>query len=332
MREFNPQILRGFGLKAKNIKYEFGSYICNTNDGLKIIKSINLSKDSILFIHSAKEHLYKNGFRNIDRYSISKNNVPYYEFNKNLYVVKKYLNGEECNLLDLSNILYSVKTLAKMHNASVGLVPMEGSKVSFKYSNLKNEYVKHYRELTNIYKKIKRYSKWNDFDIVFIKNYKHYFSNAKEAKELLIESNFDKLVKEANQNRVFCHNKFTNHNVQISADDIMIINFDDCCYKLPICDLVRFMEKALRKSDWDIKVGVGIIEMYDKYRNLSKDELNVIYYMLLFPEKFWLLCNQHYNTRRNWMPKIYQVKMQKIIEQQNIKQKFLDKFRGELNI
>lgn len=330
MREFNPQILRAFGLKPKAVKRAFGSHICETNEGLKMVKTVNIPVECLLFIHSAKEHLNRQGFSNIDRFNETDYGLPYYEYNKNIYVVKNWIDGEECDFTDFDSIKWATEKLANMHVASKGMKPLESSRISNKLGLIPEAFEKHYRELTYMYKKVRKSSRWNDFDILFIKNYNDYIEDAFEAKEVMKESSYSALIKKARDEKVFCHDKFTNHNLQIAKDQMMIINFEHCCYKLPLNDLLRFYEKIMRKCEWDEKKGFEILDIYSRVKGLSNNELRVFYAMMLFPDKYWRLSNQHYNTRRHWMPKIYDVKMNELVHHKEVKKEFLKTLKSNL--
>lgn len=323
MREFNPQVLRAFNLKVKSSKRAFGSHICETNKGIKIVKVENLSNESIQFVHSAKEHLYGKGFTNIDRYNLSHSGQPYYEFNRKTYVVKDWLDGEECNFQDKEQILLATKNLALFHQAAIHLVPEEGSRIVNKLGGLPEAFGRHYKELTYMYKKIRKNSRWNDIDLMFIKNYKDYMEDAKEAIDAMSKVNYDKVLEKAKENKVFCHDKFTNHNLQIRDNNFMITNFEYICFKIQLYDLLRFFEKVMRKMDWDQELGMLLLKTYNDVKGFTDEEYKIFYAMLLFPDKYWRLSNQHYNTRRHWMPKVCYVKMNELIEQKDLKKDFL---------
>lgn len=329
MREFNPQILRAFGLKSKSVKRAFGSHICETNRGLKIVKSENLSGESLLFVHSGKEHLYNQGFNNMDRYNLTNNGLPYYEFNKKTYVVKDWLDGEECDFTDFDQVKWATENLARLHKGACGLNPIEGSRISNKLGGMPEAFERHYKELTYMYKKVRKSSRWNEIDILFIKNYADYMEDAKEAKELVKESSYNRVLARAKEGRTFCHEKFTNHNIQIKDDIMMITNFEHICYKLQLYDLLRFFEKVMRKCDWDIDKGMAILDSYQRVKGMDQDEYTLFYAMLLFPDKYWRLSNQHYNTRRHWMPKICYVKMNELVSQKELKKAFLNEMKKD---
>jgi len=329
MRELNPQILKAFNLRSKNSKRMFGAYYCETNKGLKIVKETHLEQGKVLFVHSAKEHLIKNGFENIDRYCISKEGLPYFEYNKNTYVIKDWIEGKECNFQNETEIQRATKVLAEMHNASRGMKPIQDSIISMYYGELPMKTVKNYKELIRIYKNTRNRGKWTNFDVSFLKSYKKYSEDMVEALEVLEKCNYEKLVNDGKVDNIFCHNKYTNHNIQLDERGIMITNFDNCGYQLPVFDFQMFVEKIMSKNDWDIKIGLGLIDEYCKTKPLSKDEYQLLYFLLLFPKKYWKLCNHYYNTRRCWSPKISETKLDGIIEQSGNKKDFLNTYKKQ---
>ena len=66
MREF--EIERQFDIKIESIKPNKGVYQLKTNKGVRCLKKISYGTQKLLFVYGAKEHLYNNGFKNIDRY------------------------------------------------------------------------------------------------------------------------------------------------------------------------------------------------------------------------------------------------------------------------
>ena len=68
MREF--EIERQFNIKIETIKANKGVYYLKTNKGERCLKRINYGPQKLLFVYGAKEHLIKNGFKNVDEYFI----------------------------------------------------------------------------------------------------------------------------------------------------------------------------------------------------------------------------------------------------------------------
>ena len=55
-------------------------------------------------------------------------------------------------------------------------------------------------------------------------------------------------------------------------------NFEKAHVGIQIYDLYQFIRKVMEKNDWDILYGNNIIEIYDRIRPISKDELGFYIY------------------------------------------------------
>ena len=114
------------------------------------------------------------------------------------------------------------------------------------------------------------------------------------------------------------------------SKSIATTNFEKSYIGLQITDLYQFIRKVMEKNDWDILYGNNIIEAYDRIRPLSKDELEVLYVLLLFPEKFWKLTNFYYNGKKVWISGRNIQKLNSIGKQNPKKEMFLQRLESIL--
>lgn len=86
----------------------------------------------------------------------------------------------------------------------------------------------------------------------------------------------------------------------------------------------------MEKNDWDILYGNNIIEIYDRIRPISKDELEILYLLLLYPEKFWKITNFYFNGKKVWISTRNIQKLNSIGEQNPKRIIFLKKLESIL--
>ena len=127
MREF--EIERQFQIKIDIIKANKGIYYIKTNKGERCLKKINYGPQKLLFVYGAKEHLIKNGFKNVDKYFLNIDGEPYALVNEDLYTLSEWLEGRECDFHNIEEVKIAAETLAKLHEASKGYDPPENSKL-----------------------------------------------------------------------------------------------------------------------------------------------------------------------------------------------------------
>lgn len=331
MKDIYLRVFDAYGLKVKNISRGWGSYICKTDKGVKLIKEEKRSVDQLLFEHQLKEHLYRNGFSNIDRYCVTDNKAPFVKINKNTYVVKSWVDGKECEFEDLSKVAMAAETLAKLHNASKGFFVHSKNTERTHQQNFPITMRKNCNELLRFYKHVRKQSRWSDFDVAYLEHYESYHEDCVGAMMELEKIGYNRLIKKTDMEKILCHNNYTTHNLIVDDGHLMVVNFDFAEYKLPIFDVVQMMRKAMPKWDWDFETGWNILCCYEKIREIKPDELKVLYCLLLYPFKFWKICNYYYNHNRVWEPKISKTKLNKLLVQKENKKEFLNQMKKEIS-
>ena len=103
------------------------------------------------------------------------------------------------------------------------------------------------------------------------------------------------------------------------------IGFDKFYVGNQLNDLYHFIRKTVEKNNYSFEVMREILENYDKIFKLRKKDLEYIYILYLYPEKFYKLSNQYINAPKNWISPKMMEKMGKIIDEESKKQTLLGK-------
>lgn len=324
MKGLNPEIVKGFGYRLKTYTPFRNSFICETNQGVKVIKAIDGDIPQLLFQHSAKEHLYEKGFKCIDRFNISDKNTPYYIHEGIVYSMTEWVEGRECDFDNIYDIIKAISTLADMHKVSKGLIPVEGSQIKFDERDFFLIINKRIKELYTVKKRITKQSNMRDFDLLFLKHYKYYEGLCIRSLEWLNKTNFIEIKIKAEREKYFYHNDYTYHNLlMVPNGSLYVTRFEKCRYGLPIYDLVSVLKRIMKKQEWDIKLAYKILSLYSEKVNIS-EEKNLLISLLIFPNDFLKVCNRYYNTRRTRVSQNLLKKLILIIEQKQNVAKFIE--------
>ncbi len=323
MLEEYQSIIEQFDIAVKNTYKGRGAYILETDQGLKLFKEVKLHPDKIKFMYDIEEHLNHNGFNNVDRLSLTKEKKPYYHDDENKYIMKNWIKGREVYFDDEDEIVVSAKNLAKLHKKSKNFRVGAKYRTFIRAGELENKLAKHNRELSRIRNKIRKLKRWSDFDIMFLSHYDYFKEKAERALDYLIHSKYQQLSDINNKKVAITHGQYIHHNILIHNDTLFTVNFEYCSIDLPIIDLYRMTRKVLEKNNWHVNIGLKLIEAYNSIYPLSKDELEVFFYLLCYPEKFWKISNYYFNQNKAWKPKQSVIKLKKLIEQRGKKQEFL---------
>lgn len=331
MREF--EIERQFNIKIETIKPSKGIYYVKSNKGERCLKKINYGPQKLLFVYGAKEHLIKNGFKNVDRYFLNIDGEPYAMVNEDLYTLSEWIEGRECDFHNLDEVKVAARTLAELHEASKGYDPPENSKLKSdlgRWTHLMNKRIKSLDKMRDM---VRKKNNKSNFDLLYIKSMEFYKELGRKALETLEESKYEELCVLAEKEKSFCHHDYTYHNIVIDKDNnYHIIDFDYCKREIRTFDISNFMIKVLKRVEWNPEFADTILESYNEVSPLLDCEYKVLYAFLQFPQRYWRLANRYYYNEVNWGQNAFGNKIETIIAEQDNMLKFLDYFKNKYNI
>lgn len=355
MEDRSQEALKKYRLKIYNTYRARGAFLLETDWGLKLYKCFEGSKNRALFEHQVKEHLSQNGYYNTDLFvKTIDDEIVSEDSSGTQYIMKNWFWGEECNLKELSQIEMATANLARLHLA---LQNVELPEEQFDHNistDLMETFEKRNRELKRVRSYIRDKKQRNEFETSYLNYYEDFYQQGIDAAQKLSQSSYRELMEDSVRNRKVCHGNYTYHNIlmlknkieafpknpvdaewagrqQLSVADIsssagqMIAttNFEKAYIGLQISDLYQFVRKVMEKNDWDPMYGSNMIEAYDQIKPIDKEELKILYILLLYPEKFWKITNFYYNSKKSWISGRNIQKLNSIGEQNVKKDMFL---------
>lgn len=150
------------------------------------------------------------------------------------------------------------------------------------------------------------------------------FSQAEEATNRLLKSDYQKLYLNAVSQGYISHGAYHQHNVLIGTKQTAVVNFSHFFFGLQIADLYQFMRKVLEKHEWKSDLGKMMLEEYHGVLAISKAESEILYAMFEYPEKYWKQMNFYYNSRKAWIPQRNIDKLKNAADQYRARIDFLD--------
>ncbi len=353
MEDRNLELFRQYNIKIYNTYRIRGAFILETDKGLKLLKSLESSKSRIDFENTLLEYLTIQNYPFVDLYVRNyANEIITEDGVGNKYVLKNWFPGEECNLRDEGDVADAAINLAILHTMLREVPLTEEQILHNSYNDLMEVFDKRNRELKRVRSYIREKRKKNEFELCYLNNYDDFYKQSQEATRILGESNYSELMKEAIEHRYICHGNYTYHNIimlksgqtgygnwktysneeSLSAaglkgnikGNMATTNFDRACIGVQIMDLYQFMRKVMEKNNWDMDFGSMILDIYTNVLPADKDELKLLYILLLYPEKFWKITNFYYNGKKSWVPQRNIQKLIGIQEQIERKKQFLD--------
>lgn len=96
---------------------------------------------------------------------------------------------------------------------------------------------------------------------------------------------------------------------------------------LQVTDLYDWIRKTMEKNSWNSDMGISIVTAYINSREMETGELEMLYALLMYPEKYWKLVNFYYNGKKTWISEKNYEKLEKIRNQESDRQKFIAKIK-----
>lgn len=326
MENLNTQVLKNFNINPQNIKKHKSHYLCYENSSVKIISKVNCSKKHILFQHDIKQHLIYNGFCNIDKFYLTIDDKPYCDFMGNIYVMTDEFNYKELNFSDEVEFLKLVSEISKMKKCLKTINLKED--YNFYAQDIKTKYKNSKKNILNIRKIIANNKRLSNFDMVFLKNYEIYLDLINATLHSLEQ--FDSSVGEefiTNRNSI-SHNFLKRDNLFFYDNYIHITNFTKTKIDSNLTDLSTLIKYHFKWQNSNPLKIEKILEEYSKYNTLNKNEIKVLYAILLYPNKFIKSCNEYYIKKRKWIPTSLNIKMENILKNRDLYYNYIEQLKN----
>ena len=232
----------------------------------------------------------------------------------------------------------AMKSLAYFHKVSLQTpIDLPSYMVSGKEDVLE-QYEKRKRELLKVRNYLKAKKKKNDFERMFQSCYAKYMEEATES--ILFLSGL-----EIPQKVCLCHGMCSQHsflfvgNAQRNAnidnvDSVDSVDKEALMWRLvslegavggnPIQDVANLLRKTLEKNEWNLKLGLELLDAYKEVRPLEQKEILYLYGLLKFPEKFWKLVNHYSSSNKAWVAEKDIEKLQEVIRLEPSRSGFLE--------
>lgn len=317
-------VLEQYPFVVNQVRKGREAFVCDTSQGLKIIKNYKGSEARADFLYKLLLFLRENGQKQVDCIVKTKEERTIAtDTDQTNYMVRDWLEGRECDTKNREDILKAITGLAGLHSALRLYTEEIPDFLKNSPETFLEECQKHWREIKKVKNYINGKKKKNDFEIKFITSCNEFLEQASQ----VIELQKKELLKNSQENNRslygICHGDFNQHNVLFNREGTLILNYEKAIYDVQVSDLSNFMRKILEKHNWNLGLGMDMLQAYNNVRKLEEAEMRQLYLRLAFPEKYWKISNHYYNTSKTWVCGRDLEKIVKIIEQNQAKEYFL---------
>lgn len=296
-------------------------FILNTDKGMKILKKVDYSEEEIMFIYNSLNKI-RELYPHVINFKESIFNKPYIEYEGGLYVVIDIIEGRECVFENPIDLMRASGALARLHIAgeNIGVEYEKRNNLGKMIDRFRSKMLdmEKYKEIALMHKNKK------EFDRVYLEYADYYIDYIKEAISQLENSSYLELC---GKYHTLCHHDLAHHNILMGNDDeVYFIDFDYSIIDLPYHDISNMLTKAIKHNGWDINIAENIMEAYMEKKPMSKDEINILYGFLLFPQDFYDISTSYYMQTRSWEEDDFVDKLKRKAGYKKEREEFLKEF------
>lgn len=297
MDDINTKILQqGFGVRLVSSYRTRTGLVCRTDRGLLELKKTFSDDVSLETEYALKEYLTSRGFDGLERTYRTAEDMPCFRTEDAAYILVRYVPSGRLETDCMEDMREAAATLALFHNAAEGF---KDERMRMSNRTVEDIFGRRTGEFSRIRKRIKTFGDYTAVDLMVIKYYDCYMERVKMASELLEKADYTEIAQRAAETRQVCHNSFKNDNVRkAESGEIIVSGLDGCTYGPCAADVAHLIRRYIKNENADEMGIADIIDSYKQVRSISDRETEIIRGMLIYPYKFFKLCNEHYNKRR----------------------------------
>ncbi len=324
MIDWGTEIVEKYGLEIINARKGRGSWIFETDQGLKLLKEYKGSVKRLEFEEAVLDTMKEAGALRVDQYVRNlENELISTAEDGTRYLVKNWFSDRECDLKDDQEILSAVRQIAVLHKSLRQIESKDEWNLKSMISPpLYEAMEKHNRELRKARTFIRGKRKKNEFELTVIGSYDRFYDQAVQACQGM-RSVFEQAGESIEQNYFVCHGELNQHHILIGNDYVAVTEFNKMHLGLQVEDLYYFTRKVMEKHDWDSVLGSRMLEAYERILPMTRAEQECLYYLFLYPEKYWKQINFYYNANKAWVPARQTEKILSLERQQERRMEFI---------
>ena len=321
MNDNYVSVLEQYDGELAEVRKGRGAWICQWADGVRLLREYRGSVKRLEFEESILDGLKQQGIRFVDQYTRNRENaILSLAEDGTKYILKDWYLDRECNLKEPWEVLQAVEWIARLHQALRTVVWQESwDLASMQPPALAEEMNRHSREMKRVRNYISGNRKKNEFELCVMQNFGMFYEQALRAQEGL-----ESLGKKHGQDRLFlCHGDLNQHHILMRPGEVAFVEFTQMHRGSQMRDLYHFMRKAMEKHGWGEQLGLAMMQRYDAVLPLEPEDRESLYYLFLYPEKYWKQLNYYNNARKTWIPAKNVEKLKKLESQQECRNQFL---------
>ncbi|MCI8516811.1 MAG: phosphotransferase [Hungatella sp.] len=300
MNEKYMEALAQYDLTADSVRKGRSGWICETSQGTMLLQEYRGTMKRLEFETQVLGQVRQSGLLQVDDYiRTAEGELISLSEDGTRYTLKHWYTGRECNIRDHREVKQAVGKIAVLHQVLKKIPRQEDwSLGSIAVETATEEMERHNQELKRARNFMKNKRRKTDFERCALTNFPTFFSQAQEAAKGMAALDGEY----ADTAPVLCHGDLDQHHMVIEEKCTAIIEYHKMHLGNQMTDLYHFVRKVMEKHEWNQKLGLELLAAYDRVSPLTERDRESLYYLFLYPEKYWKQINFYMNANKVWIP------------------------------
>jgi CotS family spore coat protein len=303
-------------IKNESYKGKKGVWWIKTDKGMKILKKISCSEETIRFLLDAVRHLSSKGV-NLPEVHKTKDGREYVCIGESCYTLTEAIEGRNPVYSAPADMELVATSLAKFHKCSEGFFPAEGTKPKYHLGLWIEDYKRQFEEIRSFYRREQESGNPDEIGRIVLKEFPFFAGRAEKAIEGLNGKEYKEWTKAASKTGCLCHQDYAAGNLLISPDGrLYVLDTDSLTVDIAARDIRKLLNKVMKKKGkWDTDKFKRILEYYQSVNPLSADQWKVAILDLLYPHLFFGAVSKYYYKRdKEWTKEKYRARIAEMAE------------------
>lgn len=328
--QIRKTIREEYSLEVEAIEKIKNVYKITTEKDKYCLKVIKYELNHFLFIISAIKHLQNNHFEKTPDIIMNNCSRDYISLGNKYAYLTPWVRARECNYNNPFDVMLAACKLAELHKKSFRFDVTEEMKPRIGWHKWIDNFKNKKNELLIFKNIIENKENKTEFDNLYLRSINEELMRVDKSIHHLIKSDYFNKMKCEIKNKGFCHHDYANHNVLIEEDgNVNIIDFDYCILDTHLHDLCSLIIRVMKNGKWDIKNSIKIIDYYSSIYPIEEADIPIMAAFIEFPQAFWQLGIQYYIEKQPWGEEFFINKLNKIYEDKDLRQEFVDEFKNK---
>lgn len=313
-REIN--LLEEYGLHVEKTSRGRGGTIYHCREGIYLLKPYPAGEKRSEALWKILSDWEGQGWESDVFLRNKDGNIPVMDGYQNIFVLRKWFDGVESDVMNQEEVLAGVDKLVEFQNlVSAYEVPEECS--FFPAKTTEEQLMKHTRELKYVYNYVSSKKHKSDFEEQLRQVFERCYADGKKALGSLAGIDISKCKYQ------LCHKDYTHHNLLITKAGQRLVSFDGMMPDCRVSDFAQYLRKVMEKHNWDLGLGEKMVSRYMTDGKLSYEEKIDLYGRMVYPMRFWKIVNHYSNSRKTRVNLRNKEKLENFLQQEESRQQFL---------